>query len=262
MKPIPVSFHIGPLLVHTYGVGLAIAFYVGYRYLERRLRRNGFAVDWVPALFLIVLVTAIVGARAVHVVANLGFYNSHPMEIFAIWNGGLSSFGGLAFAIPSALFYAHRRCPSLGIASAFDITAPVLALSWSLGRILGPQMMVAGGGHITHAFYGMAYAGQVGKRVPVPVFQCLEDAAIWGILLLIERRLNNAQRNLRPGFLIGVAMVLWGVERAIDEYLWLAKPGKGGDVGVEIVGLILALVGGFVAFRTWRKSARTQYIDA
>ena len=40
MKPIPVAFHIGPLEVHTYGIGLAITFWFAYRYFERRLRQQ------------------------------------------------------------------------------------------------------------------------------------------------------------------------------------------------------------------------------
>ena len=40
MKPIPVAFHIGPLEVHTYGIGLAITFWFAFRYFERRLRRT------------------------------------------------------------------------------------------------------------------------------------------------------------------------------------------------------------------------------
>ena len=38
MKPIPVAFHIGPLEVHTYGIGLAVTFWFAYCYFERRLR--------------------------------------------------------------------------------------------------------------------------------------------------------------------------------------------------------------------------------
>ena len=42
MKPIPVAFHIGPLQVHTYGIGLAVTFWFGFVYFERRLRKNGY----------------------------------------------------------------------------------------------------------------------------------------------------------------------------------------------------------------------------
>ena len=39
VKPIPVVFHLGPLQVHTYGIGLALTFWFGYRYFAKRLPR-------------------------------------------------------------------------------------------------------------------------------------------------------------------------------------------------------------------------------
>ena len=52
MKPIPVVFHIGPLQVHTYGIGLALTFWFGYTYFERRLRKHGYPTDWFLPVFL------------------------------------------------------------------------------------------------------------------------------------------------------------------------------------------------------------------
>ena len=54
---------------------------------------------------------------------------------------------------------------------------------WAMGRLLGPQLMYAGGGHPTHQWFGMYYAGQAGRRLPVPIFQALEDFAVYLILI-------------------------------------------------------------------------------
>ena len=100
VKPIPVAFHIGPLEVHTYGIGLAITFWFAYRYFERRLRNAGYPYEWLTGAFLWIVVASIVGARLLHVLANWSIYQAHPSQILAIWQGGLSSFGGLLFGIP------------------------------------------------------------------------------------------------------------------------------------------------------------------
>src|SRR5205814_9527291 len=105
-------------------------------------------------------------AGVVRVIANLGFYADNPGDIFALWRGGLSSFGGLVFAGPVAIVLARRRCPGLATSRALGLVAPVLAAAWGVGRLLGPQLMVNGGGHPTNAWYGLEYAGQVGKRIP------------------------------------------------------------------------------------------------
>ena len=264
MKPVPVAFHIGPLVVHTYGLGLAVTFWFAYRYFERRLRKEGYPTDWVLAFFVWVIVAAIVGARAMHVLATLQDYTADPIKVFAVWQGGLSSFGGLILAIPTGIVVARRRCPQLGFGRAMDLVAPVLAAAWSLGRLLGPQLMVAGGGHPTHQWFGMYYADQVGKRLPVPIFQALEDAAIFCVLLYVEHRVRQraaaaegpavmAKATYPPGAVIGAGMILWGIERLLDEKLWLAYPGQLGDVLVEAAGVGLALAGVVVLLRTRRR---------
>ena len=265
MRPVPVAFHLGPLVVHTYGIGLAITFWFAYRYFERRLRSRGYRTDWVLSLFIVVTVAAIVGARAMHVLANLSYYQADPAQVLAIWHGGLSSWGGLLLGVPVGAVLTRRRCPELRLGAAMDILAPVLAAAWAMGRLLGPQLMYAGGGHATHQWFGMYYAGQVGRRLPVPIFQAAEDFAIFCVLVYVERRVHRvamsrsgsasaaAVGGRQPaGAVIGTGMVLWGIERVLDEKLWLAYPGQLGDVLVEAAGVALAIAGVIVLVVTWR----------
>jgi phosphatidylglycerol:prolipoprotein diacylglycerol transferase len=248
VKPIPVVFHIWKLQIHTYGIGLAITFWFAFRYFERRLRSRGYPYEWLTGVFVWVVVAAVIGARVLHVVSNWGDYSSDPIQVFAIWNGGLSSWGGLLFAVPTGMVLARRRCPSLRAVDAADLVAPVLMAAWGVGRLLGPQLMVAGGGHPTHQWFGMYYAGQVGKRLPVPIFQSIESFVIFGILLLIERHLTTRPR----GFVTAAAMTLWGLERFVEEKLWLSYPGHLGAELVEGAGLALCATGLVVAAVLWR----------
>jgi phosphatidylglycerol---prolipoprotein diacylglyceryl transferase len=257
MKPIPVAFHIGPLEVHTYGIGLAVTFLFAYWYFERRLRARGYRTDWVVPLFLWVIAAAVVGARALHVLTNLSYYTHNPGDVFAIWHGGLSSFGGLLLAVPTGIVVTRRRCPELSLPRALDIVAPVLAAAWSMGRLVGPQLMVAGGGHRTTQWFGMYYAGQTGRRLPVPIFQAFEDLAIFVVLIVLERRLerwpDGSPRTGYPsGAVIGTGMVLWGIERALDQRLWLTYPGNLGSTLVQVAGVILVVSGVVVLVATRR----------
>jgi hypothetical protein len=302
MRPIPVAFHVWFIEVHTYGIGLALTFWFGLRYTERRLRRAGYPWQWVTGMFVWVIVAAIVGARTLHVVSNLSYYSHYPGQVLAIWQGGLSSFGGLLFAVPVAIISTRRRCPELPALRFADLMAPVLMACWGIGRLLGPQLMVAGGGHPTDQWFGMYYAGQHGRRLPVPIFQAVEDFTIFGILLLVERWLRTtapevpmpqpvpalagaaaaadlgadadadaadfdtsttadvgagtgAGKDTAVGFgsgpvllppagiVLGVGMVLWGIERFLDEHLWLGEDGHLGSLLVQWAGIALAVVG-------------------
>jgi hypothetical protein len=118
--------------------------------------------------------------------------------------------------------------------------------------------MVAGGGHPTHQWFGMYYAGQAGRRIPVPLIQATEDFCVYLVLILIERRLNrwadgSARSGYPPGLVLGTAMILWGIERSLDEHLWLGEDGHLGSLLVQIAGVALVLGGAVILLRTRRR---------
>ena len=246
MSPVPTSFHLGPLVFHLYGFGLAIAAYVAYTYARRRLERANLDVDPFARYAGWLIVSGLVGARAAHVATNWSDYRGHLLDVFQIWQGGLASFGGIAFALPVGLYLARRYWPETPLARFTDLLVPALVAGWAIGRVLGPQFMYQGGGHLTHQWFGLHYAGQVGERVPVPLIQGAEDALLWLALLGLERRGLNRRR----GLLTGLAMSIWGLVRALDERLLLGQHSHSGSVGVQIAALCLAAAGMVLALRS------------
>jgi len=236
---VPTSFHLGPLVFHTYGFGLAIAAYVCYLYARRRLQKADFDIQPFGKLAFSLIVAGLLGARIANIATNWGYYSDHPSRWIAVWQGGLASFGGIALALPVGLYLQRRWWPQSSLARFTDALVPALIAGWALGRVLGPQFMVNGGGHLTHQWFGIHYADQVGKRVPVPLIQGAEDALLWLALLTFE--------HLRPtrhvGVVTGVAMIVWGVVRSLDERLLLGQESHSGSLGVQIAGVVLAIAG-------------------
>jgi phosphatidylglycerol:prolipoprotein diacylglycerol transferase len=218
---------------------LAVTFWFAYRYMERRLRHDGDPWQWFTGAFVWIVVASIVGARALHVLANASYYSSNPSQILAVWHGGLSSFGGLLFGIPVGIVLARRRCPDVPTVHMLDLVAPVLMAAWGVGRLLGPQLMVAGGGKQTTAWYGLQYAGQQGYRVPVPLIQSFDSFVIFGVLLLIEHR----YRDRPTGFVLAATAALWGLGRFYEEFFYLRQNDHVGSVLVEAAGLALFAAG-------------------
>ena len=239
MAAFPTSIHLGPLVFHLYGLGLAIAAYVAYRYSLRRLVRA--SIDTAPffRFTIALLVSGLVGARMANITTNWSYYSGQPGRWIAVWQGGLASFGGIAVALPVALYLRRRWWPETSPTRFSDALIPALVAGWALGRVLGPQFMVAGGGHLTHQWFGMHYSGQVGRRVPVPLIQGAEDALLWVVLLRVE-----ATRFARSaGVVTAVAMIVWGIVRSLDERLLLGQQSHSGSNGVQLAGLALAAAG-------------------
>jgi prolipoprotein diacylglyceryltransferase len=138
-----------------------------------------------------------------------------------------------------------------------DLVAPVLVASWALGRLLGPQFMVAGGGKPTNAWFGMYYAGEVGKRLPVPLFQAAECFAVFVVALWVERRTHGREGPV--GVVTGVAVGLWGLSRFVDERFWLTH--DAGTDAVEIAGIALFAVGLILVGWSLRRYRRSPHED-
>jgi phosphatidylglycerol---prolipoprotein diacylglyceryl transferase len=243
----PTSFHLGPLLFHTYGFGLAIAAYVAYVYSRHRLREKSILLEPFARFTFWILVSALIGARAANIATNWSYYDGHLGRWIAVWQGGLASFGGIAAAVLVGVFLQRRWWPETKLALFTDALVPALIVGWALGRFLGPQFMVDGGGHLTHQWFGLHYHGQVGKRVPVPLIQGCEDGILWLVLIALERtRLKNV-----TGFITAIGMIVWGLVRSTDERLLLGQESHSGSVGVQLAGLALALAGVLTLIVHW-----------
>ena len=252
MSAVPTSVHLGPLVFHLYGFGLAIAAYVSYHYAKRRLERAGLRVTSFARFAAALVASGLIGARIANIATNWAYYAGRPGRWIAVWQGGLASFGGIALALPVGLYLARRWWPEAGLTAFTDTLVPALIAGWALGRVLGPQFMVGGGGHLTHQWFGMHYAGQAGKRVPVPLIQGGEDGSLWLALLAVEHWTTR-----RTGVVTGLAMTVWGLVRALDERLLLGQHSHSGSLGVQIAGVFLALSGVVVLVRSTRAARST-----
>lgn len=257
MRGFPTSFHLGPLVFHTYGFGLAIAAYVAYFYARRRLERRGIDVTHFARFTGYLLVAALVGARAANIATNWSYYDGHPGRWIAVWQGGLASFGGIGFAVITGFLLWRHYWPDTKLATLTDALVPALIAGWALGRVLGPQFMVDGGGHLTHSWFGLYYHGQVGRRVPVPLIQGAEDGTLWLVLVWLER----IGLRRRTGMISAVGMIVWGLVRTFDEHYLLGQESHSGSLGVQVAGLVLAAGGVATLLCHWPRRG-TGEVDA
>ncbi len=129
----PVIFRLGPLTVHSYGVMLAIAFFIGFFLFIRRAKTESIATATVVNLSFIILISGLIGARILFILIDLEYYLSHPSEIIMLHRGGLAYFGGLALASLSG--FAYLRKVSLNPWKTIDLIIPYIVLGESIVRV-------------------------------------------------------------------------------------------------------------------------------
>src|ERR687896_1052910 len=132
----PVAFSIGPLAVRWYGLMYLAGFVIGWWLAVVRIKRNQAPItrsQLDDLLFLIVL-GVILGGRLGYVLFyKPGYYASHPLEIFAIWQGGMSFHGGVLGVILAMAFVARRQ--GIDYLRLMDFLAPLTPLGLAAGRV-------------------------------------------------------------------------------------------------------------------------------
>ena len=219
----PVLYHSGPLTVRSYGLMLVLSFIVGMLLAHTRAKKAGVDPHLIPHLFLLVLYAAVVGSRLLYVGENFSHYAADPWRVLRIWEGGLSMYGGVLLAIAVSFFYI--RAMGEPFAKVADICAPSLALGEALTRIgcffNGCCFGISCDLPWAVVFPKDSVAGHVFPDThihPTQLYSSLYSLLIFGILLAVEKR------ERRPGYIIGLFLLLHAPARFLVEFVRYAEP--------------------------------------
>jgi phosphatidylglycerol:prolipoprotein diacylglycerol transferase len=130
----PVLVTIGGLKVHWYGIMIAIGLYVGIQVGLREATRRGMNRDQLMNVALLAAVLGIIGGRLYYVVQNNpSFYWHHPVEIIAVWQGGMAFFGAMFGGAVAVAISAWRW--HIPFWSLLDVGAIGMTIGQAIGRI-------------------------------------------------------------------------------------------------------------------------------
>lgn len=219
----PELYRLGPLTLHTYGAVMALAFVLAVglaRHAARdpwqlRVLDEAAVTDWA----VWAMVGGIVGGRLLYVAQNPRLYLTDPIEVFALWHGGLIWYGGLAGGVAAAWWWLKRR--RIGFLSGADQLIPFVVLGHAVGRI-GCFANGCCGGMPTTAWWGVTFPGSTQPVVPT---QLLESAALV-LLYVLLRALQRPAVLQAPGrifgaYLTGYGLIRWVIEGwRINERIW------------------------------------------
>lgn len=201
----PILFQLGSLSVHWYGVMYVVAFTCGYRFgvLPYLLPRGVSRAECDKVLFW-AIIAGLLGARLYFTVQqpNLGDYLHNPINIIAVWQGGMAFFGAmLAGVVALAVLAVRKRMPFWLM---WDAAALFAVIGQPFGRIgniingdiLGSQSNVpwATAYDNSHAVLQAGYHLGVAYQ-PAGAYEALGTITI-GMLLFVLLR-----RGVRPGTL-------------------------------------------------------------
>ncbi len=218
----PIAFSIGPLAVRWYGLMYLAGFAAGWWLGLRRISKGMAPVNrqqFDDLLFLAVL-GVILGGRLGYVLFyKPAHYLSHPLEIFAIWQGGMSFHGGL-LGVMLAMWLAARR-HNVDYLRLMDFVAPLTPLGIAAGR-LGNFINGELWGRTTDLPWGMVFRGAGdAPRHPSQLYQfALEGLALFALLWWFSSK-PRPRGQVCALFLLGYGVLRFAAEfgREPDAYL-------------------------------------------
>ena len=162
----------------------------------------------VDDLLSCLILGVIIGGRLGYVLFyNLSYFIAHPLEIFAVWQGGMSFHGGMLGVIAAIFLYAKGWLRGLKI---LDLTAVITPLGLFFGRIAN---------FINGELWGRPTTGAVGQyfggRHPSQLYEAATEGILLFIIMLCAYRFTKLKD--RPGALAGLFGMCYAVFRIICE---------------------------------------------
>ena len=263
----PILVELGPFAVHWYGLLIVMGIVLSATSAAYLAKRAGKNPDHIWDMLLIVIILALIGARAYHVFSRpegglIGwdYYKENPIEVLYVWNGGLGIIGGVLGGALGIVLYTWRH--NLSPIRWLDFVAASAALGQSIGRwgnyinieLYGPPTDLPWGLIIPAQHRIMPYTDLTAYPLdtrfhPTFLYESLATLALYLILFTLgaKRYEQLKQGDLLVGYLIGYAII-----RFFTEMLRPDAWEMGGLAAAQVFSLIFVAAGVlFFVARHW-----------
>lgn len=257
----PVIFSIGPLAVRWYSMAYLLGIIFGWWLASVRIKKYNLGLSKANCEDVAFAVTLgiILGGRIGYILFySNGQYWDNPLEMFALWHGGMSFHGGIIGVIVG--LYISSRLVKYPFLKLTDLVSPVVPIGIFLGRLanfVNDELW----GRVTDVPWAVRFPrGGMLPRHPSQIYEaCLEGIALFIILNLLWQSKWCRERS---GFISGMFLLGYAVFRSVLEqfrepdaqigFLW------GGITMGQLLSMPITILGLYLVVRPFwgKKSAQ------
>jgi prolipoprotein diacylglyceryl transferase len=213
------ELHIGPAVVHVYGLMYAIGVLAAVTLTTRLWERRGGRRELVYDVALWGFPAGLIGGRLYFLATSWSEVPAHWWGPFAVWQGGLSIWGGIALGTAVGIWRLRRA--GADVAAFMDVAAPGLLVAQAIGRIGNYFNQELFGGptdlpwalRIDPAHRPPGYAAFTGFH-PTFLYELIFDLALAAVLLAVLRR-----GRIRPPGIFALYVAGYSGFRMFEESL-------------------------------------------
>lgn len=241
----PIAIGLGPLSIRWYGLAYLVSLIVGMLYIKKIAKtdhlwagKHSLSNDLIDDLTFYTFIGVFFGGRLGYVLFyNLDKYIANPIEVFSVWDGGMSIHGGILFSALIILVFA--RVKKIHYRQLFDVLTAALPIGLFLGRIsnfINGELY----GHVTNVAWAVRFPVGGGEpRHPSQLYEALLEGLLTFVILWVLVWKLGALK--RPGLVAGVFGILYGSSRIFVEFFRVPDAQIGYYLGFVTQGMILSM---------------------
>lgn len=267
----PVAFSVFGLPVRWYALAYIAGFVLGFWLFKRLAQRNDSEIKLsnkqLDDYLTCIVFGVILGGRLGYILFyNFSYYLAHPLEIFALWHGGMSFHGGVLGVIVASFIFAatqklHDKSKLNNTLRLLDIISVVVPIGLFFGRIanfINMEVM----GRVTQSSLGVIFVGESAyPRHPSPLYEAASEGLVLFIIMLFLY--NKTKLRKYPGAIGGSLCMLYSVFRIFCEQFRQPDAQIGyltswGLTMGQLMSIIMFIVGALVFWFAVRKTKKKE----
>ncbi len=212
----PVALDLGVLAIRWYSLAYLAGILLGWQYMKAMIRfiKSPIPAEFVDDFIVWATFAIILGGRFGYVFFyNWHYYSHNLLEIFYVWQGGMSFHGGLLGMVVGVWWFCRAyKLPTLHFGDLVAAAAPIGLFFGRLANFINGELY----GRVTTSSLGMVFPnGGALPRHPSQLYEATLEGIVLFVFLFFVARFGNIRQ--RRGVVFGFFLLLYGIFRILIE---------------------------------------------
>ncbi len=238
----PVAFDLFSFQIRWYSIAYILGIVFGWFYCKKKLIKDSKILNLFDDLLAYIIIGIIIGGRLGYVIFyNIKYYFDNILEIFMIWNGGMSFHGGLIGVIVATFLFSKKHDINAYVfLDLISLVAPIGIFFGRIANFINSELY----GKETDIFWSVKFivVDNV-SRHPTQIYEAIFEGVIIFVLLnfVFKKKMTT-----NPGVISSLFLIFYSVFRFLIEFLRVPDPQIGYLIFNLSMGQIISVL--FLSF--------------